>query len=104
MADLLADADLAIGAGGTSSWERCVVGAPAIIAVVASNQDLIAASLEAVGAAFVARPPVEDSICTAVDRLINEPQLMVSMSSSALQIADGLGVQRVVSAIMEMQS
>ncbi|MEK9753126.1 MAG: UDP-2,4-diacetamido-2,4,6-trideoxy-beta-L-altropyranose hydrolase, partial [Rhodospirillaceae bacterium] len=43
MATLMADADLAIGAGGTTSWERCALGLPALIVVVADNQAAVAA-------------------------------------------------------------
>lgn len=38
MAELMARADLAIGAGGSTSWERCCLGLPSIIIAVAQNQ------------------------------------------------------------------
>ena len=38
MAELMVRADLALGAGGTATWERCYVGLPALITVVAANQ------------------------------------------------------------------
>lgn len=38
MAELMAEADLAIGAGGTATWERCFLGLPAIVIAVADNQ------------------------------------------------------------------
>lgn len=38
MAELMMRADLAIGAGGTTSWERCYLGLPSIIIIVADNQ------------------------------------------------------------------
>jgi UDP-2,4-diacetamido-2,4,6-trideoxy-beta-L-altropyranose hydrolase len=38
MAKLMAEADLAIGAGGTAIWERCCLGLPAIIICTAENQ------------------------------------------------------------------
>ena len=38
MASLMADADLFIGAGGTSSWERCCIGLPALVIATADNQ------------------------------------------------------------------
>ena len=38
MAELMAKADLAIGAGGTTTWERCYLGLPTIVIAVAENQ------------------------------------------------------------------
>lgn len=42
MARLMNKADLAIGAGGTTTWERCCMGLPAIVVSVAENQEQIA--------------------------------------------------------------
>jgi UDP-2,4-diacetamido-2,4,6-trideoxy-beta-L-altropyranose hydrolase len=38
MAELMWNADLAIGAGGATTWERCVLGLPALTVVIAPNQ------------------------------------------------------------------
>ncbi len=38
MAQLMSEADLAIGAGGTTTWERCFLGLPAITVCIAGNQ------------------------------------------------------------------
>ena len=38
MAKLMLDADLAIGAGGATTWERCILGLPCITVVFAENQ------------------------------------------------------------------
>lgn len=45
LAPLMVQADLAIGAGGSTSWERCCLGLPAIIVTVAENQVPIAKEL-----------------------------------------------------------
>jgi spore coat polysaccharide biosynthesis predicted glycosyltransferase SpsG len=43
VADLLLEADVAVGAGGASTWERCCVGVPSVAVAVADNQrDLVA--------------------------------------------------------------
>lgn len=38
MAELMANADLGLGAGGTTSWERCFLGLPTIVTAIAENQ------------------------------------------------------------------
>lgn len=38
MAELMGQADLAIGAGGATTWERCFLGLPAMTVVIADNQ------------------------------------------------------------------
>ena len=50
MAELMATADLAIGAVGSATWERCSVGLPSVVVVLADNQRKAAADLDAAGA------------------------------------------------------
>ena len=38
MAELMAEADLMLGAGGSTTWERCFLGLPAIVTAIAENQ------------------------------------------------------------------
>ena len=46
MAELINRADLIIGAAGTSNWERCCLGTPSIIFILASNQRAIATAMQ----------------------------------------------------------
>jgi UDP-2,4-diacetamido-2,4,6-trideoxy-beta-L-altropyranose hydrolase len=45
LAPLMAAADLAIGAAGSSSWERMCLGLPALVITVAENQEEVARAL-----------------------------------------------------------
>jgi UDP-2,4-diacetamido-2,4,6-trideoxy-beta-L-altropyranose hydrolase len=45
MAETLSNADLAIGAAGSSCWERCTLGLPSMLLVLADNQTDIAQNL-----------------------------------------------------------
>jgi UDP-2,4-diacetamido-2,4,6-trideoxy-beta-L-altropyranose hydrolase len=38
LASLMMEADLAVGAGGATSWERCCLGLPALVVTLAGNQ------------------------------------------------------------------
>ncbi|MGO4325663.1 UDP-2,4-diacetamido-2,4,6-trideoxy-beta-L-altropyranose hydrolase [Cupriavidus sp. 2TAF22] len=49
MAELMARADLAIGACGSATWERCLLGLPTIAIVLADNQRKSAGDLAAAG-------------------------------------------------------
>jgi UDP-2,4-diacetamido-2,4,6-trideoxy-beta-L-altropyranose hydrolase len=52
MAKHMADSDLAIGAAGSTSWERCCLGLPTLMVVLADNQSGIAMALDRAGAAM----------------------------------------------------
>lgn len=49
LAPLMVSADLAIGASGTNSWERCCLGLPTLVVTLAENQKPIAAELDRLG-------------------------------------------------------
>jgi UDP-2,4-diacetamido-2,4,6-trideoxy-beta-L-altropyranose hydrolase len=53
MARLMADSDLAIGAAGATSWERCCLGLPTVMIVLAENQKTAAMLLEQAQAAVI---------------------------------------------------
>lgn len=52
MAQRMADSDLAIGAAGSTSWERCCLGLPTLVVVLSENQRYIATALDRAGAAM----------------------------------------------------
>ena len=52
MAALMSRADLALGSGGCTTWERCYLGLPSLTVVVAHNQHLLTEAVAAAGAAW----------------------------------------------------
>ena len=59
MAALMARADLAVGAGGTTVWERCMLGLPSLLTTVAENQERIISDMAESGyLLFVGRSEV----------------------------------------------
>jgi len=98
IAALMAAADLALGAGGTSTWERCCVGLPAVIVTVADNQRTIAASSAAAGFALHAGDASHATAATYRDALAwctRHPGQVAAMSRAAATVCDGEGTQRV---------
>ncbi len=97
MASLMSAADVAIGAGGTTSWERCCLGLPSLLVVTADNQREIAEALQKEEAAEILgwHSDVEPAcIAQALKRLIAAPEKFRSMSVHAAGICDGQGLRR----------
>ncbi|MFO7812816.1 MAG: UDP-2,4-diacetamido-2,4,6-trideoxy-beta-L-altropyranose hydrolase [Pelovirga sp.] len=106
MATLIAHADLAIGAGGSSHWERCLLGLPALVVTVADNQRESTRLLHERGACWWlgdvdSLPP--GAIRNAVNQLAHNPQRLEQMSRVAAGVVpqDG-GTRKVVKAIQSM--
>ena len=101
MATLMSNADLAIGAGGTTSWERCAMGLPAVVVVVADNQTSASDALAQAGAIRVAGDAaIELSQLQKEIRatLIDFESLQLT-SARAANICDGGGRMRVLEAL-----
>ena len=100
MAARMAAADLAIGAAGSTTWERCALGLPAIIVQIADNQAGIAQALSAAGAALdpgpLHAPEFADRLQVA---LAEAPSRLGEMSKKAADICDGAGSDRVTTCI-----
>lgn len=99
MAALMAESDAAIGAAGATSWERCCLGIPTIMVVIAENQRNVALGLGSAGAAFVIESlnRVSEDLPIALGRLASSRDYCSEMSARAAAIVDGFGVGRVVS-------
>ncbi|MBE0533511.1 MAG: UDP-2,4-diacetamido-2,4,6-trideoxy-beta-L-altropyranose hydrolase [Rhodospirillales bacterium] len=104
MAASMAEADLAIGAGGVTSWERCCMGLPTLVITTAENQELIAARLAAAGAARVLGrhgDVTSAQVAVAIRDLAEAPQALRHMSEAAQIICDGKGIERTVAVLAE---
>lgn len=98
MAKLMADSDLAIGAAGATSWERCCLGLPTIMVVLADNQHQVAQGLEKAGAAQVIESTqrIAQHLHSRLTPLIESPILLRAMGQSASDIVDGHGIDTVI--------
>jgi UDP-2,4-diacetamido-2,4,6-trideoxy-beta-L-altropyranose hydrolase len=100
--ELMAKADLAIGAAGGSAWERCCLGLPSLIVIIADNQRNVASSLTEIGAAgLLGDADVVSAIDVqnAVEALMGNSSDFARMGRSAALTVDGLGVARVCLAV-----
>jgi UDP-2,4-diacetamido-2,4,6-trideoxy-beta-L-altropyranose hydrolase len=106
LARLMAEADLALGAGGTMAWERCCLGLPSILMSVADNQIEVCRSLSRKGAAIYLGRQQEIGISTIAGSLnfaIMNPETIRRMQNISLRIFDnpGSGVDRFCKALLQ---
>jgi len=103
MAGLIERADLGVGAGGSSVWERACLGLPTVTLILADNQRDMAMSLDAAGVtlALDARwPGLEGRLAEAVGRLTRDEALRAGLSARSAALCDGLGAQRAADAML----
>lgn len=102
MAKLMCNSDIAIGAAGSASWERCCLGLPTLQLVLAENQRPIAEALREAGAALqLESDTLSESLHRTMSQLNQDPELLIRMSRSAGQVTDGEGAERVARFITE---
>lgn len=97
MARLTAEADIGIGAPGSTTWERCTLGLPSVLVVLAENQRPAAHALAERGAALVVE--AEDANFESVFdrhlmRLLRDAPARRELAARSAEICDGLGAGR----------
>ncbi len=97
MAELMAKADLAIGAGGSATWERCCLGLPTFGICIASNQrrQIEDAATEGLLYAPLDGGELMGVLKRHISALLENALLLKHMSASAMAFVDGRGVIRV---------
>ncbi|MBU1191890.1 MAG: UDP-2,4-diacetamido-2,4,6-trideoxy-beta-L-altropyranose hydrolase [Gammaproteobacteria bacterium] len=98
MSGLMQQADLSIGACGTTAWERCILGLPTVAIVTGDDQRRIAAALQQAGAAHVCGWHADldqAALRAAIEQLCTHPEELNEMSVRAAMVCDGRGAQRV---------
>jgi len=90
MSELIFDADLALGAGGMTGWERCKLGLPSITTIVAVNQIEATENAEQLGVCYNLghyNQVTKSSYINAIHRMLeqNEGKLKI-MSENCYKI------------------
>lgn len=101
MAELMAAADLAVSSAGSTCWEMCMVGLPAIVIDAADNQLPLASELArhqiSLHIPFAQASP--GHIAASLESLIERADLRKQMSECGQALVDGYGADRVVAAM-----
>jgi UDP-2,4-diacetamido-2,4,6-trideoxy-beta-L-altropyranose hydrolase len=107
LAGLMARADMMLGAGGTTTWERCCLGLPSIVAITAANQERFTTAVAAMGAQYslgqAATLSASDWV-TALREFRGSPERVRACAAAARLMTDGLGVYRVVTTLQPARS
>jgi UDP-2,4-diacetamido-2,4,6-trideoxy-beta-L-altropyranose hydrolase len=100
MARVIADSDLAIGAAGSTSWERCCLGVPTLLVVLADNQQPGARALQQAQAArLIGRTEdIATQLPLALDALMASGELG-RMSVAASAVTEGVGAEKVIASL-----
>ena len=101
LAELMAQADLAIGAGGATTWERMCLGLPSLVVTCAANQVPLASSLHRDNLIWL----IGDAISVTVSDLCEAVLSQISgqqhnrVATTTRKVCDGCGTLRVVRAL-----
>ena len=93
MAAIMAEHHIAIGAAGTTAWERCALGLPSLNVELAANQEAISNWLAGSGAAINLGPAAQLTgtvLCAAVLGIVQDPKRYQQMVTTAFALLGGL--------------
>lgn len=106
MAQLMAESDLAIGAAGATTWERCCLGLPTVLVVLADNQRLAAQILN--DAKAVMTLCLSNDLQAGLERIIKtlaeNPRSLGEITEQAKVITDGTGCQYIANSLNSFSS
>ena len=105
MPELMAWADVALSAGGSTCWELAFMGVPFLVLILADNQERIALGLEkkqiALNCGWFHTLSAED-IAERLEWLIDDSERRAEYSARGQYLVDGLGAERIVKCLMEL--
>ena len=101
MASVMAGADIALSAAGSTCWELCRLGVPSIVIDLADNQRLLGRELNSMGIAIhIPREKANAAnLSHALRELIPDERRRREMSEKGMGLVDGKGSQRAVAAL-----
>jgi RimJ/RimL family protein N-acetyltransferase len=104
MPELMAWADIAISAGGSTCWELLFMGVPSIVIPIAKNQDPIVNALQSLSIAqgingIHLKNPKE--FAKTIFHFLHSRKMRSEFSTRMVQYVDGRGPLRIISAIRD---
>jgi len=106
MPRLMAWADVAVSAAGSTCWELAFMGLPFVIIVLAMNQEGIANGLQraevTLNCNWFQRLSV-DHLAQCVLEMISDPTSRINMAQRGRKIVDGFGLKRIIEEMMAIR-
>ena len=104
LAGLMMRADLFIGAGGATTWERMSLGLPSLVVSTAENQREFTCALTEDGFQFsIGATASLSEWVDVIHEIIQNPISLEQLIKRAGALVDGLGVKRLVNILLESQ-
>lgn len=104
MAELMAEADISVGAGGSAMWERCALGLPTLVVCVAENQLSGSTAMAEKGCILYLGKSSEVNAAllrSALEVACASPHLLINMGRANDQLADGRGANRIADRLVQ---
>ncbi len=103
MAELMLKADMAIGAGGISLWERCCLGLPTLVVSTAENQykQLVDSANDGLVYFIEDKTDFIEKLNYHLRALIENNYLRKVISSKSLETVDGRGLFRIMKSLTQ---
>jgi UDP-2,4-diacetamido-2,4,6-trideoxy-beta-L-altropyranose hydrolase len=102
MEALMSRADVAIGAGGSSTWERACLGLPSVSLILADNQRAMTCAFDSQGLALAVDAQAANfaaALQQACRRLGEDAGLRRELARRSAELCDGMGAERVADAV-----
>lgn len=100
LAGFFARHDLQIGAGGGASWERCCIGVPTLLLVVAENQQAVVPDLAREEVVASVGSLAAAAIGQALAALIDDADRRAKLAHRARALVDGKGAARAAGSLL----
>mgnify|MGYP000049337758 CR=1 FL=1 len=102
IADLMLENNLAVGAAGGSTWERCRMGLPTLTIISADNQNEIGYKLAKENVLELLSSPIEKNDFTEKLQRFMTRNNYLKKTEASLAISDGKGCQSVTKEILSL--
>ena len=99
LADLMTKSDLAIGAGGATTWERCCMGLPTIVISIAENQRPACEALsddKMIDYLGHVDQVTSELIRDRILSFVNNLDLLLDLGERGMRLVDGSGAYRIL--------
>ncbi|MBF0492104.1 MAG: UDP-2,4-diacetamido-2,4,6-trideoxy-beta-L-altropyranose hydrolase [Deltaproteobacteria bacterium] len=107
VSQILKLSDLAIGAGGVSTWERAALGVPTLAWSISNNQEALLQSMAEEGRLIYLGKKeeiTEETIREKIESLLAHPEQVQSLSKKSLELVDAKGAPRVATFLLNLHS